>query len=103
MRKDAYEPPKAMRKKPLYQAFSRSSFERPKKTAGEKAKLAAELQNNTLPNNPEFSNDFRTAMVKVLAKMNENSDDPANEVLKLLVSGEDQLQDELNKVIIDCF
>jgi len=98
MRQDS-ETPRPTKQKKLDKHFGARLTERPNKTASEKAKAAVSLKFNSESNNPEFGNDFRTAMIKVLAKMSENSEDPANEVLKLLVSGESQLNDEVNKVI----
>lgn len=64
----------------------------------EDKKAAFNLQFNSHENNPEFTADFRTAIVKVLAKMNEDPTNPENKILNLLVSNEKKLHDEINKV-----
>lgn len=90
MRKET--PVQSKPRKTLYN--ERPKFlEKPQKTISDKVKAAINL-NYT----PEYGTDIRTAMTKVLAKMGENPDDPANEVLKLLVSGESQLDREIQKV-----
>ena len=86
--------------KPNYGGYEPKIRDRQTKTYSEKARAAVNMHNNGDPNNPELGTDFRTAMIKVLQKMNENSDDPANEVLKLLVSGEGQLNEEVGKLEI---
>lgn len=98
MRKDTEpEPPKE--KKKTFKGFSKM-FEKPKKTAAEKARAAINLQFNSERSNPEFGKDFRTSMTRVLAKMSENPDDPVNDVLKILIAGPAELNNELNKVSI---
>jgi len=70
------------------------------KNAFKDSKAAFNLHFNSQENNPEFTSDFRTAIVKVLAKMNEDPNNPENKILKLLVSNEQKLHNEINKVMI---
>ncbi len=104
MTKDSHLPsPQTRKKTNLTNVLPRYLAKPATKSFADKAKAAANLQFNTEDSNPEFGSDFRTAMTKVLAKMSENSDDPSNEVLKLLVSGEEELTEEINKVDIHTY
>jgi len=70
------------------------------KSLEEKSKAAFNLQFNSQEDNPEFTADFRTAIKKILSKMNDDPTNPENKILKLLVPNDKRLQEEIHKVIL---
>lgn len=64
----------------------------------EKTKSHLNLSYANKETNPEFTTDFRTAIVKILAKMSQEPDNPDNQILKVLISDNKKLEAEVGKV-----